>query len=158
MSKKYLSLYEKCYDVVSEKMTNATSGSADGKFVFFDKPFDADINIKERGIGELHDKENVLGVFYSYSRETPSDYIIVKHGKEMYAARLPKCSEDLLTKMLDKLVKMSKKDSINPVPLKWVSSTIAVFVNGITTTRCINCSMGRIASVAEELSHCRVYR
>jgi len=157
MSKKTKELYDGCVNIVMDKLDYTSNGENDGVFVFFDKPFYSKINHEEKLLGKMSDEECILGIFFSYTRKRPADYIIVERSVCMLAERMPKNSNELIELIHEELIKQQKHDRINPVPVKWISKGIAVIPNGTISTRFTNCPLGRIASVAIQMSHCRVY-
>ena len=110
--KRWRALYHGNYEIVKEHMGHSTGGDADGVFFFFDDTVTAKINTIECFLGDIHDVEDVIGVFYSYNRIVPADFILVKRGSDMAFYQIPYYSIDLHEKIKSELTTMKERGTL----------------------------------------------
>lgn len=152
-------LRDECFNMVKAFMPkDCCMGDVSGVFFFFDKPFVASINMKEKLMEPIRSQEEVRAVFYTYNRICPADCIIVIRDGKLKAFQMPLFSEDLHTNIKLALESLIKRKRIFPVPMKELGENIFSFPTSQASTRFVNSSMTRRAMFAEELSHIRTIR
>lgn len=152
-------LREECFNLVKDFMpADCCLGDVSGVFFFFDKPFMASINKKEKLMEPIRSEEEVRAVFYTYNRLCPADCIIVIREGNLKAFRMPLFSEDLHSKIKQELTNLIAKKRLFPVPMREIGNDIFSFPTSQASTRFINSSMTRRAMFAEELAHIRTVR
>ena len=152
-------LRDECFNMVKDFMPkDCFMGDVSGVFFFFDKPFVASINMKEKLMEPIRSQEDVRAVFYTYNRICPADCIIVIRDGKLKAFQMPLFSEDLHTNIKLALESLIKRKRIFPVPMKELCENIFSFPTSQASTRFVNSSMTRRAMFAEELAHIRTIR
>ena len=150
-------LYRNCYDAVKDKMGKWPGGDGDGVFFFFPRRFEVEINHKEPFMERYEKSERVLGVFYTYNRICAADQLIVDRPEGIFCHMMPRLRIDLLTQLLDNIERLKFKNSLMPVVLKQTGPDEFCIPKGLSSTRFVKCKFERMATVAMEMSRCRVY-
>ena len=159
MKENYKKMYQDCYDAVKDKMGTWPGGDVDGVFFFIPRPVKVEIDkTKDKLItSKLEDTEQMCGVFYTFNRTIPADRVIFDRAGVITSSEFPIGSTDILVKLLDKIEEQKRKNGLFPVLLKELSEGVFCIPKGTTSTRFVNCNFDRMASVAAQMSHCRVY-
>ena len=150
-------LYRNCYDAVKDKMGKYPGGDGDGVFFFFPRRFEVEIDRKEPFMDRYEKNERVIGVFYTYNRICAADQLIVERPEGLFCHMMPRLSGDLLTKLLDNFELLKSKNNLIPYVLKQTGPDEFCIPKGLSSTRFVKCKFERMATVAMEMSRCRVY-
>lgn len=151
------SMYRNCYDAVRDYMGRWPGGDGDGVFFFFPRQFEVEINRKEPFMERYEPKERVLGVFYSYNRICSADQLITERPEGLFCHMMPRLSADLLTQLLDNFERLKSRNNLIPLVLKQTGPKDFCIPKGLSSTRFFDCKFAHMASVAMEMSRCRVF-